>query len=150
MTSLIESVVNYFQEDEWPIELVNGNVVRTAFKGENGQWACHGWVREQEEQFVFYSLCPLNVPDNRYAEVSEFITRANYGMVIGNFEMDYSDGEVRYKTSIDVEGSELTNTLCRQIVITNVMLMDRYLPGIMAVITGAQTPAQAIAQIEAH
>lgn len=83
-------------------------------------------------------------------EVAEFITRANYGMVIGNFEMDFRDGEVRYKTSVDVEGSELTYEICRQVVVTNVMLMDRYLPGIMAVITGALTPAQAIAQIEAH
>ena len=150
MSSLIESVVNYFQTDEWPIELTNGNVVRTAFRGDNGQWSCNGWVREAEEQFVFYSVCPLSVPEARYMAIAEFITRANYGMVIGNFEMDFSDGEVRYKTSIDVEGSELTLEICRQVVITNVMLMDRYLPGIMAVITGAQTPAQAIAQIEAH
>jgi hypothetical protein len=150
VSSLIESVVEYFQADEWPIELANNNVIRTAFRGENGQWACHGWVREQEAQFVFYSLCPVNVPENKFAELSEFITRANYGMVIGNFEMDYTDGEVRYKTSIDIEGSALTIELCRQMVMPNIMLMDRYLPGVMAVITGAQTPAQAIAQIEAH
>ena len=150
MSSLIESVVNYFQADEWPIELVNEDVIRTAFRGDNGQWTCNGLIRENEEQFAFYSVCPISVPENRYLEVAEFITKTNYGMVIGNFEMDFRDGEVRYKTSVDVEGSELTYEICRQVVVTNVMLMDRYLPGIMAVITGALTPAQAIAQIEAH
>ena len=149
MATLLESVINYFQSDEWPIELANGNI-RTAFQGENGQWTCHGWIREEEKQFVFYSLCPLKVPEGRCPDVSEFVTRANYGMVIGNFEIDLNDGELRYKTSIDIEGGELSLGMFRQLVVTNVMIMDRYLPGIMAVITGAQSPAQAIAQIEAH
>ena len=29
-------------------------------------------------------------------DIAEYLTRANYGMVMGNFEMDYSDGEIRY------------------------------------------------------
>ena len=29
--------------------------------------------------------------------VAEYITRANYGLRLGNFEMDYRDGEVRYR-----------------------------------------------------
>ena len=29
----------------------------------------------------------------------EFITRANYGLPIGNFELDLEDGELRYKIS---------------------------------------------------
>jgi len=35
--------------------------------------------------------------------VNEFLTRANYGLNIGNFEMDFQDGEIRFKTAIDVE-----------------------------------------------
>ena len=31
--------------------------------------------------------------------VSEVLVRANWGLSVGNFEIDVSDGEVRFKTS---------------------------------------------------
>lgn len=80
--------------------------------------------------------------------MAEFLTRANYGMLIGNFEMDFTDGEIRYKTSIDVEGDRLTSPLMQQIVYANVRTMDRYLPGIRKVIETDLTPAEIIASIE--
>ena len=67
---------------------------------------------------------------------------------MGNFEMDYSDGEIRFKTSIDVSGDRITFALLRQLIYTNVLTMDQYLPSIMAVIYGNATPEEAIAQIE--
>ncbi|MBP0018071.1 MAG: hypothetical protein J7647_10995 [Cyanobacteria bacterium SBLK] len=68
--------------------------------------------------------------------------------MLGNFELDFEDGEIRYKTSIDVESDRLTPALIKQIVYPNVMMMDEYLPGILAVINGDKTPREAIAQIE--
>lgn len=53
----------------------------------------------------------MNVPEDRRLALAEFLTRANYGLFIGNFEMDWQDGEVRYKTSIDVAGDRLSTAL---------------------------------------
>jgi hypothetical protein len=79
--------------------------------------------------------------------IAEFLTRANYGMTIGNFELDYTDGEIRYKTSIDVTNDQLSPALIQTLVYINVAMMDEYLPGIQAVIDGA-TPIAAIQAIE--
>lgn len=149
--SLFETVVKFFNDDDWPIQLVEGDTaLSTGFRGESGQWTCYARVREQHEQFVFYSVSPIAVPESARASVGEFLNRANYGMIIGNFEIDYSDGEVRYKTSVDVEGDTLTGALCRQLVLANIMMMDRYLPGLMSVIYGGISPEQAINEIEKH
>ena len=80
--------------------------------------------------------------------MAEFITRANYGMIVGNFELDFSDGEVRYKTSVDVEGSEVTHALVKGLVYANVLTMDRYLKGIMAVAFGGVDAESAVASVE--
>lgn len=69
-------------------------------------------------------------------------------MVLGNFELDFSDGEIRYKTSIDVEGDRLTPALVQNLVYTNVMMMDQYLPGITAVLEQGLSPAEAIHWVE--
>jgi len=149
--SIFETVVDFFQTDEWPVQLVDGEqALRTALRGESGQWSCYARVRAEHDQFCFYSVCSINVPENQRSAVGEFLHRANYGMIIGNFELDFSDGEIRYKTSLDVEGDRMSVALCRQLVLANVMMMDRYMPGIMAVTFGNVSPAAAVAEIEKH
>ena len=151
MSSLFEIVMGFFEEDGWPIELLNAEMAfSSGFRGESARWACLGRVREEHSQFIFYSVCPMLVGEEKRSEVGEFINRANFGMLVVNFEMDYADGEVRYKTSLDVEGAECSQALIRQVVAANVLMMDRYLPGLMSVLYGGATPAQAIASIEGH
>jgi hypothetical protein len=102
---IYQEMVKFFQEDEWPFYPLEGQpVLQTAFEGKNGKWACFARAREQQEQMVFYSICPVNVPQHKLMAVAEFLTRANSGMILGNFELGFTDGEIRYKTSIDVEG----------------------------------------------
>lgn len=147
---IFNAMVAFFEDDDWNFHWVDGMpVLSMSFTGKNGKWLCYAQAREDQEQFVYYSVCPVNVPEERRNAAAEFITRANYGMIIGNFEMDYKDGEIRYKTSIDVEGAELTPPLVKQMVYANVIIMDRYLPGIMRVIYGDASPETEIAKIEA-
>jgi hypothetical protein len=88
------------------------------------------------------------VPETKNLAIAEFIARANFGMIIGNFELDFTDGEIRYKTSIDVEGANLTFLQIKRLVYANVMMMDQYLPGIMSLLDSDVEPKDAIAQIE--
>ena len=144
-----EAIVSFFKEDDWNFyEMDDAPVLTMTFSGKNGRWTCYAQAREAQEQFVFYSVCPINAPKEKLAEVVEFITRANYGMIIGNFELDYNDGEIRYKTSIDVEGTDFPPVLVKQVVYANVVVLDRYLSGLMRVIYGDAPPADEITKIE--
>ena len=149
MTAILDTATSFFEEDGWPFTQFEGQpVLQMGFRGENGQWTCLAQAREEQSQFLFYSLCPVNAPEDSRPAVAEFLTRANYGLFIGNFELDLDDGEIRYKTSIDVEGDHLSPALVQQLVYANVFTMDRYLPGMMGVIYGHISPEDAIAQVE--
>lgn len=142
-------LVEFFEEDNWTFQWMEGtSVLSMGFAGKNGKWQCYAQAREPQQQFVFYSVVPVNAPPEKRPIVAEFITRANYGMIMGNFEMDYSDGEIRYKTSIDVEGDELSHPLIRQVVYANVIITDRYLPGLMSVIYGNASAEKVLLEIE--
>jgi hypothetical protein len=146
---IYEAVKRFFEEDDWKFyEMADAPVLMMTFSGKNGRWTCYAQARETQEQFVFYSVCPINAPPDKLNQVVEFITRANYGMIIGNFELDYNDGEIRYKTSIDVEGADFPPILVKQMVYANVVVLDRYLAGIMRVIYADGNPADEIAKIE--
>lgn len=123
--------------------------IELGFGGENGHWSCLMRIREGERTVaLFYSYCPVTAPERLRPAVAEFLTYANYGLTLGNFELDLRDGEIRYKTSIDVTGQELTSALLEPLVLANLGTMDRYLPGIMKVCYGNVPPDEAVAEIE--
>lgn len=119
------------------------------FSGEHGGWRCIAQALEEQQEFLFYSILDTKVPSDKREAVSEYLTRANYGLRIGNFEMDFSDGEVRYKTSIDVKGGQLTPSMAKVVVYANLQTMDKYLPGIMEVIYTEHRPKVVIDTVEA-
>jgi hypothetical protein len=144
-----EAVGKFMEEDGWHPQVLDDNYVyRAFFVGNNGEVTCFAQVRVDLEQFIFYVVMPVRAPAHMRLAVAEYITRANYGLRIGNFEMDFDDGEVRYKSSIDFEGSELTPSLIRNTIYPAVQTMDRYLPGVLAVIFGGKSAEEAIASIE--
>jgi hypothetical protein len=149
METLLDVMVKFFNQENWPFTRLNGkDVLRLGFQGKNGSWFCYAQAREEQKIILFHSVCPVNVPEDKRSLVAEFLIRSNYGMLVGNFELDYTDGEVRFKTGVDVEGTELTIALVHNLVYVNVLMMDRYLPGIMAVLYGDLTPEGAVNQVE--
>lgn len=151
MADLLDIIKKFFTDNEWHfIELDEQLALQMATDGRNGKWNCYAQVDEDLYLFFFYSIFPTNVPEEKRDQVCEFITRANYGLKIGNFEMDYSDGEVRFKTSVDVENVELTPELISNQVYANMWTMDNYLPGIMSVIYGDISPDEAVEEVESE
>lgn len=146
---IFEAILDFFEVNEWPfVQIPEETTLRFAYRGESGQWDCYAVTRDAEHQFLFYSICPIAIPAERRLNMAEFLTRANRGLTIGNFEMDFDFGEISYKTSIDVTGDHLSTALIEGLVYANVTVMDVFLPSILAVIEGEVSPVEAIAHIE--
>ncbi|MBN1261997.1 MAG: YbjN domain-containing protein [Anaerolineae bacterium] len=150
MGDLAKDVIAFFEADDWPYQQLDDDatVLQTATQGASGAWNCFVQIREAQAQVIFYSVCPVTIPKPQRTAIAEFLTRANSGMVIGNFEIDLESGQVRYKTSIDVAGDQLSHALMHNLTYANVLTMDEYLPGLMAVLADDTTPKEAIAAIE--
>lgn len=141
---------DFFTKDAWPTHRVeNQEALSSNFQGTNGRWALLARADQARELVLVYSYCPTKADVDKRPLIADYITRANYGLYIGNFELDYNDGEIRFKTSLDVEGSALDFELMKRLVYNNVGVMDRYLPGLMSVLFGGESPQAAIAKIEA-
>jgi hypothetical protein len=151
MDKVFDVALQFFREEGWPYLQFEGQpILELNYQGENGRWVCYAQAREEPAQFLFHSICTVNAPEGKRPDIAEFLTRVNYGLSIGNFEMNWEDGEIRYKTGIVVDGDRLSLALITHLVYANVLAMDRYLPGIMRVTYGNVSPAEAIAEIEAQ
>ena len=148
MSTIRDVVVDYLESREVPhVFDESDSVVAMLSASEKGPWTVYVAMLEADDQVVVHSSFNPPVPEERREAMALFLTRANYGILHGNFELDLDDGDLRYKTSIDVSGAELTETLLENVVIANVSMFDRYVPGIEAVVRGVD-PDDAIAAIE--
>jgi hypothetical protein len=136
-------VMRFFEGEGVKVEVVDG-VLRTAFSGENGRFLSFSRIDEDTGVFVFYSLAPVQVPADKLASALELVARLNYGHTLGNLEIDVESGEIRMKTSIDIEGEELTEGLVANVVYANLASLDQFLPAITAVVLKGVPPLDAL------
>lgn len=71
----------------------------------------------------------------------EFICRANYGLIHGNFELEPETGTIRYKTVLNCTGQITEEMLIREID-CHITMFDRYSPGIINILSGKRTSAE--------
>jgi hypothetical protein len=114
-------------------------------RGENGEWV-RSPRREADQQIVVYSECP-SAPADRRPEVMTLITRQFW--VVDRSRIDLDDGEIRYRTSLDVK-EDRPPPLLRQLVWNNIAMIDRYLPALRQVIESGASAAEALAPIDSH
>ena len=148
-TKISQSVINYFAGNNWrALIFENLPVVNIQFVGKNATWTCSAYTYDDREQLAFYSNIPLLVSKDKRNIMSEFLTRANFGQILGNWEYDLDLGKIRFKTSIDVEGMEISTQSLNQVIYTNVLTADKSIPGIRSILERDLTPLEAINLIE--
>lgn len=146
-----QTMMAFLEEDGWyPQRIEDKFVCRMSFNGDHARIVCFAQIRTDLEQFFFYAVAPVKIPETARPAVAEFLTRANYGLRIGNFELDFSDGEVRYKSALDFESETLTPQWIKNAIYPAVNTLDRYMPGLLAVAYGSKSPAEAIQEIEGN
>jgi hypothetical protein len=149
MGRLFDTLIQYLEEDEWKFTRLEGeNTIVLTFNCANATYLCYAQARESQQQIVFYSIYPLRAPEEKRMLAAEFAARVNYGLVLGNLELDMNDGEVRYKTSVDVAASGFSPDVLRSLMQVNLSTSDRYYPAFTSLLYGGMTPADAVASVE--
>ncbi len=121
-------------------------VFRMAIALENAKTDCIIDIRIPDKIVAVFIISPVNVPESGRKRLSEFLVMANFGLILGGFEMDMDDGELRYKSSF-IYNEEGEENEFRQHLFNALYTMDRYFPGIMAVLFAGLEPRVAISQI---
>ena len=118
--------------------------VQLTYAGENGEWKVTVAVFEEDDEIMAVSVMPELVPYDRRRIVSEFIARLNFGFTIGGFDIDYDDGEVRYKAGLSIPSAGLTAEMVRPLILSGLANADEhFFSSFKDVMSGEKTPAQA-------
>ena len=97
--------------------------------------------QEQNKLLAVYGILPFSIPESHQSAAMLLITQINYDMMIGNLEMDVNDGEIRYKTAIDVEAVDIDKALIEHL-LQSVVAMTTVAHELFSDLINNQDPAE--------
>lgn len=151
MTSLFSAVNNFLEEDGWKFEAFpDDGVLRALFSSGTQEWELLTLVREELEQVIFYShVTESTTPEHRQTEMCRLLNNLNNRTVYGAFEMDVEEGEVMFRTALDLVEVTPSHELIRNSLYTNLGTMERYHGALVALMNDDGVTAEAAAAIAA-
>lgn len=148
--SIARLIKKFLDEDDWKYDFdANKGLFSFGLNLSNKLKKVSYCIRVRDDCYMVYAISPLNADDCK-AEIAEFITRANYGLRNGNFEMDFDDGEIRYKSFVDFDGTVPGTQVIRDSIYVPASMFKRYGNGIVNILFGLKSPADAVAECEAE
>ncbi len=130
-------VKDFLKSQDWQFtQIQDKNVIFFGISGKNGNFQCYANLRENKKKFIFFSICGANTPLEKRLSMLELLNSFNYKLFFGNFEMDLEDGEIRFKTSVSYSNLDLNQHFIKELIMTNINIMDKSLAAIMKLMFG--------------
>lgn len=146
--SLVNVVRGYLDEMEYKYLVVDAE--RTALKitETHGTYEVRITVDEQSRRVICHSLFGPRMPENRLVEILEAVARANDGLIIGNFELNFETSALCFKASFDADGVAFFPAMMHNMLVASMCVCEGYHDALMSVAFGGAKPAIAIAAVE--
>jgi len=153
-SQVFQSVINYldskdFNYSSYPEE----KRITLSMSGKNANYRMVARVTHEEKYLQISTYFPFFVREEKFrGSVAELITRANYGMPVGKFEMDMTDGEVRFHVTHVIDGEMVSEEHIERLFMTSYYTTDRYFPAFMQHLHAGYTPEDAVfhAELDIH
>ena len=111
------TVVEYLQEFGLHFELLDDDdkewLIVGTIETEIGQVRLMIALRAQPCQMVVYAYHPLIIVSSMRPLTTELFARINHELAIGNFELDFTDGHIRFRNGIDFTGVVLAKEMVK-------------------------------------
>ena len=153
MKKTIELIKCFFDEGNWKYshkEHDEGKVVvfSTGVNMNNAIGNIRVFVIVHQDHYIVNAHLNSTVEKEYYTQVAEYLHRANYGMSNGNFEFDFDDGEVQFKTYVNFDKIELSKEVVTDSIIIPIFMFDKYGKNLLRLMLGKADPKELIDEIE--
>ena len=150
MEAMIQLVKDYMDNGKWVYEYdEDTHTIYAGIKVKCKLQSLRMAIRFNETGYITYACSTLMVDEEYRSDVAEYITRANFGIKNGNFEMDYQDGQIRYKVYTNYKGlNDFSEDIIEDSLAIPILMFERYGDGLAALLMGFSTPGIEIEKAE--
>ncbi len=101
-----------------------------------------------DDLLQIFTYPPNKVIESQRLEIAHAVTRANFGLRIGHFELDVDDGELRYRIAVPLSDELPSNDVLDCLLPLGGAMVERYLPAFLSIIYGNEDVQLAIKAAE--
>ena len=149
MKKVIDVIKTFFEKNDWKYKYnEEDKVFVSGIDMGNILGNVRMFIFVEENHYKVYMVLNSKVEERYYPVVSEFLHRANYGLNDGNFEMDYKDGEIRYKSFVNFRNIDVSQEVVEDSIIVGAAMIDRYGKGLLKLMLGDGTAEECIEYCE--
>lgn len=147
---LLPTIIDALNDRDWTYT-VNEELSLVTFGvgGEHSAYNCALFADDETRLVTMIAQSPMRIPHEERTSACELLMRANHGLMFGAFDLDFSDGEVRYKVAVDVEGGTLGVEAVHSMITVALDMYELWYPPLMKVVYGGVTPEDAVAEVNA-
>ncbi|MCB8815080.1 YbjN domain-containing protein [Desulfosporosinus shakirovi] len=144
--SLFRVLYEILSQNGWEFDFDNKNgIIKLEISGINTDFHAFLFVDEEQESLLCNTHIDQKIPSSKRLEVCDYMSRVNYELINGNFEMDMDNGEIRYRTFLDLADARPSQDQVLNIVWNGVLGFDTYYPGLMKLVYGDYSAEEAAA-----
>lgn len=88
-------------------------------------WGCLIRFFGEQQLMAVYSIYPTAIAETNRPEMLAMLAYLNYDLIVGNLEMDVLDGELRFKTSLDLEVTGVNEMIMSYLLQSNFSIFSR-------------------------
>ncbi len=141
---LFHTLCHTLDDEGWDYEYDEKNeLIRFRVHGVNTDFNVFLIVDEEQESLLCNTYITQKISKNKRADVCEFMNRVNYELDNGNLEMDMDDGEIRYRTFLDLSDTAPSKEQILNLIWNGPQCFDTYFSGLMKMIYNNFTPEEA-------
>lgn len=145
---LLDIVARALVERELHYDAFEENAVFTHIRAERATYQLFVSVDEERDTLGVYLCFPTRVPEARRVAVAELCARINRETFIGNLDIAFADGDLRWRAGIDVEDGALSTTMIHNMIGAGIWTLDRYHDALVKVIVAGAEPEIAFREVE--
>ena len=142
---IANTLISHMEEQEYHYEFdQEKGIIRMRFKLKSKLDHIRFVIKIEDCFYVSYGCIDMAADEEQRKEVAEFITRANFGLNFGNFELDMRDGEIRYKHAVDCDHCTLSSQMIETSLNITIAMYERYGNELLKVMFGMASAEEAV------
>ena len=151
--NIMENIVNSFKQIlkklDWNYSYdEEKNIFTTNMQMKNAIGNITILIIIRELSYTIYAILSSHVESTFLHQVAEYLHRANYNLKNGNFELDYDSGEIRYKTYVNLDNINISESVIVDSFIIPIFMFERYGKNLMKLLITEGNPALLISEAE--
>jgi hypothetical protein len=103
---------------------------------------------DDPHEVTLYVYLPEVVPEKKRYTVMEYLTRVNYHLPMGHFEMDLDAGKLRFLTGQIMEGTDLSAKVLLILMRNALDRVETFFPGVLRIVHGHLHAIAALTEVE--